>query len=91
MLGWNIGYVVRAILAFLSTRLLPSSYNSKVYAPTILLLYAIYNRMSNNVGRTINTNIQTCKLDLNVRSIIYPSIITMLVREDGVNQLQSCI
>lgn len=53
----NIEYIAKPIFAFLSTKLIPSSRNLKIYTPRVLLLYVIYNRVLVNVNRN-NTNIQ---------------------------------
>ncbi|KAJ8528435.1 hypothetical protein K7X08_022127 [Anisodus acutangulus] len=51
--------------------------------------YVIYNRMPVNVGRIITANLQACNFDPAVRSIFFPSTITLLVREVGVKPNKS--
>lgn len=89
LLVQNVGYVASAILAFLSTRLIPSTHKYFVYVPRIALLYAIFNKMTIYVGRIIHAGFEAYKFDLTVRSIFFPSTITLLVKDAGVKRTKN--
>ncbi|OIT26658.1 hypothetical protein A4A49_43574 [Nicotiana attenuata] len=84
ILGINICYKSRAILKFVSSRLVPNTNSTNIFMNIFSIVYVICSKMDLNVGYVISENIKECRFKSKKKKWWFPSTITKLILDAGV-------